>query len=367
MDPETTPATPDPTHAESNHIEPAAEMLDQADAGVMAAFESALAGGESAAAAEVNEPDATAAKEPSATTEAAAEPATDEAAKPDAATEAQPPAAAEEGKRPSDEFGELPKDAKAETRDRFETLKSKYDDVHRERDTLLAERDEYKGQAERWVETVSSTGASPEQFGQSLQYLQAVNSGTPEGLQAAYDLLSKELEALGKIIGRPAGAYDPLDDHPDLKQRVDDNFIERTDALEIAQARAARNMPRPAAAGAQPAMSPEAQAGLQRVQAVGAELRAADPHFEAKTKMLQPTIERVIAKMPPDAWEGAIRDLYANAPAPVVAAPAPPAAASAAPAVTTTLRPTSAPSASGLTRQPGSALEAMDAALANLR
>lgn len=366
MDPNTAPAAPDPT---PDHIEPAAEMLGQADAGILAAMDAALTG---EPAATVNEPDATATTEPSATTEG--EPAAGDAT-PDAATEVQPTAAkpdeavegATEGeKRPSDEFGELPKDAKAETRERFDTLKTKYDEVHRERDTVTRERDDYKAQAEQWVNTVQSTGASPEQFGSALQYLQAVNSGTPEGLQAAYDIMSKELEALGKMLGREVpGVHDPLADHPDLQQRVEDRLIDRSDALEIAQARQSVKLREQTAAQRTQAdtLDRAAQDGLRAVQALGAELRAADPAgFEARTAALKPTIDRVIAKLPPDEWESAIRDLYATVPAAPKPAPAP----APAPAVTTTLRPTSAPAGGGLSKTPGSAFEAMEAALGNL-
>lgn len=350
MDPnkETQPATtPEPVL-----IEAPEGNLPDVNPDALAALEASLAGESAPAAgtdddATVNEPDATATTEPSATTEAApaapaatAEPA---AAKPDDGAP----------KRPSDEFGELPADAPAKTRERFETLRTRYDEV-------IAERDQATQTAQQWQETIASTGATPEQFGSSLQYLSLVNSGSPESLQQAYDLLSGELANLGKLIGREVpGAYDPLADHPDLQQRVEDRMIDREDALEIAQARQQRALSQASSQRTTQATSDQAdlQAHLNEVQAFGAQMRASDPLANAKLQAIAPLVKRVVGNLPRSEWVGAIRDAYAAA---VVAPPTP--AAEPAPSVPTTLRNTSTPG-TGATKTPGSALEAMEMAL----
>lgn len=350
MDPnQQQPATP-----ATEHIEPPIEAVAVANPDALAALEASLAGEAPPAADEgtVNEPDATAAKESSAATEGEPD---DAAAKPDPAATKPDDAPADDAapKRPSDEFGELPKDAKADTRERFEKLKTSYD-------AMAVERDEARQVAQQWQEMIASTGATAEQFGSSLQYLSLVNAGTPEGLQQAYDLLSGELASLGKLIGREVpGAYDPLDEFPDLKQRVGDHLIDRADALEIAQAKKtlALSEANTRRTTQQSDDQADLQARLSEVQSFGEQMRASDPLANAKLQAIAPIVKRVVANLPRGEWMGAIREAYAAA---VVAPPvqdAPPAVPG------TTLRNTSTPGA-GASKSPGSALEAMEAALA---
>lgn len=266
-----------------------------------------------------------------------------------------PPEAGEKpDDRPSDEFGELPKDVKAETRERFEAVKVKYD-------ALAEERDRAALAADTWHKTITSTGASPEQFGQALMILREINSGTPEGLRRAYDEITAMSSGIAKQLGLPAPGVDPLADHPDLQQRVEDNLLEREDALEIAAARAGRRL----SETVQERRSEQSQAefahqsGLQAVAALGARIKAANPaEFDAKFPFIKPMIDNVIAMLPPDQWTGAIERAYAELPMPAQAAPA-----AQVPRVPAPIRPGAGVGA-GVVKEPGSALEAMEAALA---
>lgn len=263
--------------------------------------------------------------------------------------------------KPSDEFGELPADVPVKTRERFDAMKGKYDEV-------TAERDSYKEQASGWVETVKSTGATPEQFGMSLQYLKAVNSGTPEGLRAAFDIMKSEMTVLAEALGEEVpGFHDPLAKHPDLLKRVNDEDSEapltRKDALEIAGARqrdalAAHSRDRTNTDTAEQA---RVDTGLQQVATFGELKKATDPHYAVKTAAIRPLVERVVSNLPPEQWAASIKELYEAQPNPVVAAPPPP------PVPPTPIRPTGTPAAGGgLDKKPGSALEAMNAALEQL-
>lgn len=267
-------------------------------------------------------------------------------------------------KRPSDEFGELPKDAKAETRERFETMKTKYDG-------LSQERDNYRDQASKWVETVQSTGATPDQFGMALGYLKAVNAGTPEGLNEAYEMMLGELQTIAKALGKDIpGIVDPLEDFPDLKARVDDdeatNPLTREDALQIAQSRRVATMRQEAQTQTQQsqAQTNAVNAGLTAVKAFGEGKRVSDPLFAQKTAAIKPLVERVVANLPPDQWLGAVQELYANAN--VAAPPHAPTQAND-PPLNTPLRPTSVPGPGGNhDKTPGSAYEAVDMMLKSL-
>lgn len=254
-------------------------------------------------------------------------------------------------KRPSDEFGELPATVSAKTRERFDAMRGKYDELHGEREAARASE-------QKWIDTVQSTGATPQQFGATLSYLQAVNSGTKAGMEAAYEMMSGELATLGKALGREVPGYDPLTDHPDLLERVERADLERADALELAQARAGRNFDQATTQHSQSAAAQQAEtdAGLAAVSAFGLQMKATDPNYVAKTAAMKPLVERVVSAMPPSQWAAAIKDIYDNI---QVAAPVP--------AYTAPIRPTSSPSnGAGVTKAPGSAREAVDAALANM-
>jgi len=256
-------------------------------------------------------------------------------------------------KRPSDEFGELPKDVSAKTRDRFDSMRTKYDELH-------SRFEEAHGMEQKWVETVQSTGATPEQFGGALSYLKAVNSGTKEGMEQAYEMMSGELSVLAKQLGREVpGSYDPLTEHADLAQRVDDGLLERADALEIAQARAGRTLDSGVSAQRQEQASIQQQheAALADVTSYGAQMKASDPQYGVKAQAIKPIVERVIAALPPAQWAQAIKEAYN---AVTIAAPAP------APSITAPLRPTSTPGGNGVVKEPGNPREALDMALANL-
>lgn len=337
---------------ETDHIEPAAEMLTPADPDILAAVDATLANEPVEAPAASEEPaapvdpvepasDAPATETPAQVPETPAEPVAETPA-------AEPPAAA----RPSDEFGELPKDAPERTRERFEAMRTRYDELH-QREQAASER------ANQWVSAIESTGATPEEFGQAMQALAAMKSGTPEGLQVAFDILQSNLAAIAEQLGREAPGVDPLARHPDLQQRVENNLIEREDAIEIAQARAQRDLGT-RSRETQQAASVEDRAYAD-VRAFGAEMRKADPNFQRKMDSIKPIVERVVSKLPPAEWRAAVEDAYRAIPDPAPAPVAPPVS------VPTPLRPTSAPGAgSQLSKTPGSPLEAMELALSNL-
>lgn len=198
--------------------------------------------------------------------------------------------------------------------------------------------------AEEWETTVASTGASPQQFGNALQYLAAINSGNPEQMAAAFDSMQAELAWLGKKIGREAPGFDPLSAHPDLAERVKTGDMNRADAVEMVQHRQRGVLQQEHQQNLQRVSQSEqaAQQGLQAVADLGAQLRTADPQFTQKFAYLKPTVEIIQATMPPAQWAAAIHQAYQHLPpvpaaAPVVASrPNNPARASAAPAVPAT-------------------------------
>jgi len=257
--------------------------------------------------------------------------------------------------KPSDEFGTLEDSVPEKTRERFETLKSRYDQIAQERDAVKAE-------ADQWVEAITGTGTNPEQFNMALAYLSKVNSGKPEDLNAAYAIMEGELEALGKMLGKPLpGRYDPLDEHPDLKQKVDDGLLGEAEAQELIQARATQKLGQVKQQSKDAADQQQklVHDGLEAVRNYGMEVQKSDPHFQEKMAYMEPIITAAVTSgVTPDRWLSMIKGAYEKLPNPAASAPAPKSTAP------DPIRPTGATPASGaMNKEPGSELEALNQAL----
>jgi len=198
----------------------------------------------------------------------------------------------------------------------------------RELSERAADADSLRPVAERgrqWEETIKSTGADPQQMGNALNYLSAINSGDPAAMGQAYDFMQQEMAWLAKQLGRPAPGYDPLAEHADLSKQVTDGDMTRAAAEELIRTRRATalqqdNQQRQRQQAEQQGAADQAhQDALQQVGALGQQLRAADPLFEAKFKTIQPMVAVIQETLPPQQWAGAIQRAYLAAPAPVAA------------------------------------------------
>src|SRR5690606_35109712 len=84
--------------------------------------------------------------------------------------------------------------------------------------------------------------ATPEQFGEVLDYLKAVNSGDPAQIRGALKKVQDELNALSRMVGEPVAGVDLLDEHPDLKEAVEAGTLTPELAQELAASRAMRTV-----------------------------------------------------------------------------------------------------------------------------
>jgi hypothetical protein len=264
--------------------------------------------------------------------------------------------------KPSDEFGTLEDSVPEKTRERFEAVKQKYDEIIAQRDQVTQEFETLKSDADTWRGAIMDTGTTPEQFGMALTWLKKINSKDPSDLEDAYAIMSKELETIGRAIGRPApGVYNPIDEYPDLKERVDDGLMDESSALEVAQARAAQRLRQNTRQQQDTAQQEQAavHAALEDVKRLGEQLKASDPQFDAKMEYLAPIIEAAVKSgARPEKWVPMIQDAYAKLPSPRVAPSKPK------PTAPNPIRPTGAsPSTSTMEREPGNEMEALNQAL----
>lgn len=198
----------------------------------------------------------------------------------------------------------------------------------RELSERAAEADQYKGRAakaDEWEQTIQSTGTNPEQFGAALNYLRAVNSGSPEAMSQAYDIMEKELQWLGEKLGKAAPGFDPLSKHEDLKQKVASGDMTPEVAAELAQHRSRGQLAteHQQAQQTQSQQQAEWNSGMAQIQALGNQLRSADPQFQQKFAMIAPTLEIIQANLPPSQWATAIHNAYQKLPSVPAPAPAP--------------------------------------------
>jgi len=267
--------------------------------------------------------------------------------------EAQPeePAAA----KPSDEFGDLPESTSEKTKERFATMKGKFDELHTNFETAQSTMNEIAGRFQ-------NAGMNEEQFNMALDYVGDVNSGNPLRLRRAFDFMLKEVTDIGRVLGIPIGDFDPLDGYPDLKQEFEDGGISRERADELAGARATKNLADTGdqlKSDEQQAQTAHAQ-GIADLKALGGELAAQDPLYAQKLPQLEAAMEAVYESgSPPANWAAAIRKAYDKI---QLVVPRPPAAN-----VPDSIRPGAKPPSDSLHKQPSTALEAVEMAMRSLR
>lgn len=187
--------------------------------------------------------------------------------------------------------------------------------------------------ADTMLDQIMGTGASPAQYGQTLDYLTLVNraaAGDEAAAEQAWSLLMEESKALAAALGRELpGVFDPLTQYPDLQQKVIDG-MPREAALETARLRTREQIGRNAAEqerarGAATAAQQQAIDEGRQALAQWDASKAADPGYAALRPALDAKVAQIRQTLPPQYWVAATENVYAALKAQAAAA-APPAA-----------------------------------------
>lgn len=259
-----------------------------------------------------------------------------------------------EGSKATERFKALSADSRE-----LHDLKPKYTELE-----TLAKTAEAR--VAQWEDTVTSTGCTPQQFGEHLTFMQLENSGDPVKMRKAFDALNVKLADLGRKLAIEAPGVDPLEAYPDLKAKVEAGTIEREDALETATLRRTRDMATTRTTQTEQASRQQDEqkravdAGVAAVEALNVQLRAADPHFAERWPLLAPMVKLICDGFPPAQWAGRIAAAHAALPAYV----APVAAVVPKPPVTPVLRTNGATSAQRIPKD-GAEAFLMGAGMAN--
>jgi hypothetical protein len=313
-----------PTEPEQSPEEAALAAMDEALAPAAEAAEP-VAAAEPAKPAEPAAPAATTDTPIPGTSEAAAaEQAAAEAAKsaPDETTEAEIKALGLKEGKSSDRFREMAGEIKT-----FAPIKDALEKAGIKDAAELPQIIQHATDYKELIGMVQDTGATPQQYGMTLDYLKVVNAangGDRAAAEQAYTIVSGELAALAKLIGKEVpGLHDPLADHPDLQQQINMGEISRPAALELASLRQAHAMDdgRRQIETQRHDAQTEQQRGIEGLNALGAEL-SADPKYAQKAPVLVAALRAMQETTPPAKWVETARKIYASIPA--MAAPAPP-------------------------------------------
>ena len=135
-----------------------------------------------------------------------------------------------EEKKPDPVNDPIPKELKAETRERMTSLIN----TVKEKDTQLTE---VKQNFDYMVGGIQATGATPEQYGETLSWLALFNSGKPESQLKALELVESVADRLATLLGKDRTVNDPLKAHADLQEAIRTKQITPELAKEIARTR----------------------------------------------------------------------------------------------------------------------------------
>jgi hypothetical protein len=281
-------------------------------------------GGTEEISAEAKPADETPADESAEGKEAAVEPTAEEKAAADAAKaieDAKTPeqkAAEAAAKKPDPLNDPIPNALKPQTKERIQSLikavKQKDEEVVR----VSAQFNEIMGH-------ITASKATPQQYGDTLEYLTLVNSGDPVKLEKALTMMLAEVDVLARALGKPVPGVDLLGSHKDLQDEIATGMISRERALEIAGAREQAKIQGQRTANVQQ----QTQAQQQQEQAISSgraalnqleESLKTDPAYPAKRAILVESLKPVFAQIPPAQWANTFKAAYDNLKLP---APAP--------------------------------------------
>lgn len=220
-----------------------------------------------------------------------------------------------DGKKEPDPVNDpIPDEVKGRTRERMESLVSKVKETSEELEQVRGNYDEMMG-------LITETGATPEQYGTMLGYIDAFNKGIEESADGTYRILDQkqaelaleaaeaQVEILYEALGKQRPGSDPLAEFQDLKDEVETGDISEERALEIAQARkVAKRQEQQRTRQSEQHQQTEGQQE-QQVQAartelntIGKALQKSDPQYAKKVEQVMPAFKRELPNTPPDKW-----------------------------------------------------------------
>lgn len=283
------------------------------------------------------------------------------------------------GKKPDAVNDPIPEGVNARTKERMESLIG-----------LVKQKDALIESQHGILNAITNTGASPQEFGAMIGYMSWVRSDDPKKLTMARDLLLQELEGVSLKLGEAAPGIDFISKHPDIQAMVQAGQITQEAAIELAITRSRKAVADERAridaerTATETAANKEREIAIANLNTFGNQLAKTDADYARKFEFLKTNgILETLRELPVAKWKDSFLRAYNRVPAaPAAAAPAK-ASKVGTPAAKTALpqgrngngqyngtqhRPlrASAPAGASGAKAPGSALDAMNAALENM-
>lgn len=182
--------------------------------------------------------------------------------------------------------------------------------------TIKTQESELKNQGDL-IASIQDTGASAEQFAETIQFLRNVNSNDPEALEAAYKQMKGAIRAISVRMGKAVPEADLLADHPDLAQKVKFGQMTDADAREMAVHRERAKIGQDSLvrtrdqAKEQQTFTKDKAEAITALNTLGRELRARDGAlYEARFAAMTPILTEKFKTLPPKQWEAEFHREY---------------------------------------------------------
>lgn len=200
----------------------------------------------------------------------------------------------------------MPEGLSHKAQERFSALVSRV----KEREAQASAANETIG---AFREMIQSTGASPQEFSQAIDYMKMVKGGDLEG---ALRVIDDQRRMISLALGKALPGADPLADFPDLRQRVDGYQMDEQTAIELARTRTQQNhqqeqQRRSQAQQQQTEQSQQArQHAVAQIDQLGQQWAKTDPDFTFKEDIILKQLPEIARNFPASMWPQQVRILY---------------------------------------------------------
>lgn len=199
---------------------------------------------------------------------------------------------------------------------------------------VFAERKQLEQDIGEFRELVKSTGMTPQEFAQTLEFGRLVNSGDEKNLRVALEMIEGQRSMLYAKLGVEAPGVDLLTGHDDLKAAVDNMEITRERAVELVKYRKAEGEKQQRMQAEQQQTESRQQYEQTVQQAAGSmeqylETRKNEVDHPARMKVITEhfknpgNLQQFVQTYRPDQWAATVKMMYDNIQVPRNQAPGP--------------------------------------------
>ena len=244
--------------------------------------------------------------------------------------------AAPEVEKPADQVTNKPADApKAPEAEEAELLEGVKSERGKERiKQVFAEKKQLEQDIGEFRELVKSTGMSPQEFAQTLEFGRLMSSGDEKNLRVALEMIEGQRAALYQKLGVEAPGVDLLTGHDDLKAAVDNMEITRDKAVELAKYRKQQAEVTQRQQAEQQSTQDRQQYEQTVQQAAGSmeqylETRKNEIDHPARMKVITEhfknpaNLQQFVSTYRPEQWAATVKMMYDNIQVPRTQAPGP--------------------------------------------